>query len=580
MTSFIVASGMWHWFFMLLGFLNVSECQARDVQERWFTIDFDNDTFIKDGEPFRIVSGSIHYFRVHPDDWTDRLLKLKYAGFNTVQTYIEWSSHEPRPGTYDFTSFLNVTDFIRKANNVGLLVIIRPGPFIDAERDMGGLPSWLIEKNPYVQLRTNDPMYMGYVERWFAVLLQQLNHLQYSKEGPIIMMQVENEYGSYPACDFFYTSALRDIISKYMGPGMLLYTTDGYLTTMLRCGRVAETYTTVDFGPGSGNGPFQAQRLFEPHGPLLNSEYYTGWLDHWGYPHSKRSTESVTSSLEDMLAMNASVNMYMAHGGTSFGLKSGSNLFGDAKSPNFQACPTSYDYDAPISEAGDLTHKYWAIRDVIGKYHPLPDMTAPTNSSKAAYGTVEVMVERNLFEVAKNWTSVESTDPTSFEKLKYDNGLVIYELTLQHNTTDPSLLSVGAINDRAYVYLDQRFQGILDRQQKITQLPLTARQGQLLTLVVESMGRVCFGPNIRDSKGLVGPVKIGSKTLTGWKQTPVHLKPGDGQSILGNTLVATDKGAMTWYAGSYNVTTPKDTFLRLDGWHKVLQRYLCRHTRY
>ncbi|KAA0199146.1 hypothetical protein HAZT_HAZT000072, partial [Hyalella azteca] len=261
---------------------------------RSFTVDYDQNCFSKDGECVQLVSGSIHYFRVHPSDWTDRLQKLRFAGFNALETYIEWASHEPEKGTYEFSGMYNFTDFVLKAQQEGLMVIMRTGPFIDAERDMGGLPYWLLAENPDMKLRTSDPSYLSLVDNWFANhLLPKLRPLLYSEGGPIIMVQVENEYGSY-GCDYEYTAHLRELLKNHLGDQVLLYTTDGGSTSYLKCGKVQEVYATVDFGTGhclhfigtNLTEAFRAQRLFEPRGPLMNSEFYPGWLDHWGSPHS------------------------------------------------------------------------------------------------------------------------------------------------------------------------------------------------------------------------------------------------------------------------------------------------------
>ncbi|KAG0725489.1 Beta-galactosidase [Chionoecetes opilio] len=334
------------------------------TQERSFSIDYDNNQFLKDGEPFRYVSGSIHYFRTLPSEWRDRLKKMRMAGFNALETYVEWSSHEPEQGTYDFSGINDLPSFLTIAQEEDLVVILRLGPFADAERDMGGLPYWLLNKNPDMRLRSSDPSYLKYVDAWFGdALLPKVKPLLYENGGPIIMMQVANEYGSYPDCDFAYTSHLRDLVRAGVGEGTVLFTTDGNGVGFLKCGKIPEVYATVDFGSGTDVAKsFDTMRLFEPRGPLVNSEYYPGWLDHWGAPHSTVKAEAVAKTLDEMLALNASVNMYMFHGGTSFGFTAGSNMNGA-----FQACPTSYDYDAPLSEAGDPTDKYWIVRNVTAK---------------------------------------------------------------------------------------------------------------------------------------------------------------------------------------------------------------------
>lgn len=541
-----------------------------------FIIDFEGDQFLRDGEPIQLVSGTIHYFRVHPSDWTDRLKKLRYAGFNAVETYIEWSSHEPEPGVYNFTGMLNFTDFLVKAQQEDLMVILRPGPFIDAERDMGGLPYWLLREDPDMKLRTSDPSYLQYVDNWFGeVLLPMVRPLLYSEGGPVVMVQVENEYGSAPACDFVYTSHLRDVVRDALGEDVVLFTTDGDGASYLKCGNIADVYSIVDYGTGTNvSQAFATQRLFEPRGPHMNTEFYPGWLDHWGEPHQTVTTEAVTTTLDEMLAMNASVNMYVFHGGTSFGLTAGSNEF----SSKFQACPTSYDYDAPVTEAGDLTEKYYSIREVVGKYLPLPSMPAPTNSSKFAYGNVSLEIAAHLFDVAETLPSAASDDPMTFEALSISNGVVVYETTIDVMAFDPDLLQFESVHDRGYVYLDGQLLGLLAREQQAFEVPLFARKGQLLTVVVESQGRLCYGPNINDFKGIIGEVKLGSTVLKNWTNTPIPLadiRPlNPTLEMLSNSVstLSLTEGGLMFYDGSFTVNDdpghPFDTFLQLDGWTK------------
>jgi len=537
--------------FFIIGLL-VSLSQARD-----FSINYTTNSFQKDGEAFRLISGSIHYFRVHPADWTDRLNKLRYAGFNAVQTYIEWSSHEKSPG--NFSDLNTITDYLKEAQKNDLLVILRPGPYIDAERDMGGLPYWLLTE-PEIDLRTSNPSFLKRLSIWYDELLPQIKPLLYSEGGPVVMVQIENEYGDYDACDFDYTTFLRDKFREKLGDDVILYTTDARRPSALRCGVVAEVYPTIDFGPGYNMSIFEVQRLFAPQGPLMNSEYYPGWLDYWGQPHSRTNISRVVTTWEAMLAVNASVNMYMAHGGTSFGLKAGADY-----DTSYTPQPTSYDYDAPISEAGDLTPKYWAIRETNGKFVSLPSTPEPRNTTKAGYGLVELSWYQDLNQALKYHPSwVETDQPLSFEELGYDQGLVVYTTQINHNTTDPTLLSVHGINDRGYVFIDDMRVGILDRMANITQLPLSARKDQNLTIIVESMGRIDFGPLMKDSKGLKAPVKLGTHQLGGWKQAPLrNLYPNAGEGGM------TGQGAMQWFSGSFNITgTPCDTFLRTDGWGK------------
>ncbi|XP_071517532.1 beta-galactosidase-like [Panulirus ornatus] len=558
-----------------------------NVQERSsnksFVIDYNNNQFLKDGQPFRYISGSIHYFRVIPSDWRDRLKKMRMAGFNALQTYVEWSSHEPEPGMYDFNDILDLETFLKTAQEEDLVVILRLGPFIDAERDMGGLPYWLLHKNQDMRLRSSDPSYLTYVDEWFAVLLPKIKPLLYENGGPIIMVQVENEYGSYPACDFAYTSHMRNLVRKGLGDNVVLFTTDGGGVGYLKCGKIPGVYSTVDFGPGDITKPFEAMRLFEPQGPLVNSEYYPGWLDHWGAPHSTRDAKVVAKSFDDMLAMNASVNMYMFHGGTSFGLSSGSNLDG-----SFQACPTSYDYDAPLSEAGDPTEKYWIIRNITKKYLPLPSGDVPPASPKYSYGRAHLAPLGSVFQMSPLLQSVTQKWPITFEQLLMPNGLVLYETVLPFRIADPARMSISDVHDRGYVFVDSQFLGMVSREQKMYDLAVSALPNHTISIIVESQGRVCFGSEINDFKGLTTNVTINGYSLENWKMVPLPLtnmtrlsyalhylqKKLKGNQVHPERLMGTPKGGMSFYKGSFiipsNDSHPQDTFLYLDGWRKGL----------
>ncbi|XP_045618256.2 beta-galactosidase [Procambarus clarkii] len=570
---------------LLMVLLQRSFALKSSSANRTFVIDYDNDQFLKDGQPFRYISGSIHYFRVLPSSWRDRLKKMRMAGFNALETYVEWSSHEPEPGAFDFTGMHDLETFLKTAQEEDLVVILRLGPFIDAERDMGGLPYWLLNKNPDMQLRSSDSSYLTYVDDWFSnILLPKVKPFLYENGGPVIMVQVENEYGSYPACDFAYTSHMRDLIRQGLGDNVVLFTTDGNGVNYLKCGKIPGVYSTVDFGSGGdASKEFAAMRLFEPHGPLVNSEYYPGWLDHWGTPHSTVNSEVVTKSLDDMLAMNASVNMYVFHGGTSFGFTAGAN-----KGSAFQACPTSYDYDAPLSEAGDLTEKYWAIRNITQKYLPLPSGDVPPASPKYSYGKVQLSSMGSVLQMTSLLQSATNKYPLTFEQLMVSNGMVLYETVLPFRIADPSRLSIKEVHDRGYVFVNYRLVGMVSREQELYDLAISALPNQTIIIIVESQGRICYGSEINDFKGLTTNVTINGHILEDWKMIPIpltnvtrlssalkclqqkitssHLSP---QERLGTPL-----GGMTFYDGSFDVpddgSHPQDTFLRLDGWGKGL----------
>ncbi|XP_047387747.1 beta-galactosidase [Sciurus carolinensis] len=553
----------------------------RNDSRRTFEIDYNKDRFLKDGQPFRYISGSIHYFRVPRFYWKDRLLKMKMAGLNAIQTYVPWNFHEPQPGQYQFSEDHDVEYFIKLAHELGLLVILRPGPYICAEWDMGGLPAWLLEKESIV-LRSSDPDYLAAVDKWLGVLLPKMRPLLYQNGGPIITVQVENEYGSYFACDFDYMRFLQKRFRYHLGNDVLLFTTDGALKKFLKCGTLQGLYATVDFGTGGNvTADFQTQRKVEPKGPLVNSEFYTGWLDHWGKPHSTVKTEVLASSLYDILTRGASVNLYMFIGGTNFAYWNGANT-------PYSPQPTSYDYDAPLSEAGDLTEKYFVLRKVIQMFEDVPEGPIPPSTPKFAYGKVALKKLKTVeaaLDILCPGGPIESLYPLTFTQVKQYFGFVLYRTTLPQDCSDSSLYAPNdGVHDRAYVSVNGVPQGILERNSMIP-LNITGKAGATLDLLVENMGRVNYGRYINDSKGLVSNLTLNSSILTNWTIFPLDTEDavrsrlgawGDQGAGCHNKDCADSSSNYTlpaFYVGNFSIPSgipdlPQDTFIQFSGWTK------------
>ena len=408
----------------------------------------------------------------------------------------------PADEPYIFTGQYNLERFIDIANDFDLYVILRPGPFIDAERDMGGLPSWLLW-NGNVTLRSMDPMFIEYVDKWFDVLLPKLESRLYINGGNIIMIQVENEYSYYGLemknCEKKYLTHLRDLIHNHLGKEVFLFSTDPYGVNQLNCSRIPGVYSTVDFGYGEVMKAFEAQRNLQPNGPYVNSEYYSGWLDYWGKSHSKVATPLILDTLDEIMRMGASVNVYMAHGGTNFGFGAGANV---ATSGAYQSVPTSYDYDAPISEAGDLTWKYHEMKKLIEKYVPenKSNITV-SNSTKAAHGNIK-MTPLMTFDRSTSWLSYAtalSKKAKTFEEMGQQSGFLIYEKKVDLLVPDPCKFSAD-IRDRGYIFVQNRFAGILDRRNNLNSTNLSIKPGQTLRIVVENQGRSAFGLAANESK--------------------------------------------------------------------------------
>uniref|UniRef100_A0A667XVK8 Beta-galactosidase n=1 Tax=Myripristis murdjan TaxID=586833 RepID=A0A667XVK8_9TELE len=506
-----------------------------------------NDCFRKDGEAFRYISGSIHYSRIPRVYWKDRLLKMYMAGLNAIQTYIPWNYHEPSPDQYNFSGDRDVKHFLQLAQDIGLLVILRPGPYICAEWDMGGLPAWLLSKKDIV-LRSSDPDYIAAVDKWMGKILPMIKPFLYQNGGPIITVQVENEYGSYFACDYNYMRHLTKLFQSHLGNDVVLFTTDGAGLNYLKCGSIQGLYATVDFGPGANvTAAFAAQRHAEPHGPLVNSEFYAGWLDNWGRAHTTVPSAIVTKALNEILSLGANVNLYMFIGGTNFEYWNGAN------SP-YAPQPTSYDYDAPLTEAGDLTEKYFAIKEVIKMHRKIPEGPVPPTTPKYAYGAV---------------------------KMKKAFGFVLYRTKLPVNCSTPTPLSspLNGVHDRAYVSVDGVAVGILERNKVLT-VNVTGKAGNLVDILVENMGRINYGGGINDFKGLVSNLTLGSDLLKDWAVYSLSIDDAVSQGLLGEIeSTATDSpqnhtlSLPAFYSGSFIIPDgipdlPQDTYIKLPDWRK------------
>ncbi|XP_008057060.1 beta-galactosidase-1-like protein [Carlito syrichta] len=551
---------------LLLPLLTLLLSQA---DPRSFVVDRDHDRFLLDGAPFRYVSGSLHYFRVPRVLWADRLWKMRLSGLNAVQFYVPWNYHEPQPGVYNFNGSRDLIAFLNEAALADLLVILRPGPYICAEWEMGGLPSWLLRK-PKIHLRTSDPVFLAAVDSWFKVLLPKIYPWLYQNGGNIISIQVENEYGSYKACDFSYLRHLAGLFRALLGDKILLFTTDG--PEGLKCGSLQGLYTTVDFGPADNMTKiFTLLRKFEPHGPLVNSEYYTGWLDYWGQNHSTRSTSTVAKGLETMLKLGASVNMYMFHGGTNFGYWNGADEKG-----RFLPITTSYDYDAPISEAGDPTPKLFALRDVISKFQEIPLGPLPPPSLKIMLGPLTLYPAGDLLtflDFLCPQGPIHSILPMTFEAVKQDHGFMLYRTYLTHTIFEPTPFWVpnNGVHDRAYVMLDGVFQGVLERNMR-HQLFLMGKLGTKLDILLENMGRLSFGSNSSDFKGLLEPPILGQTILTQWMMFPLKIdnlvKWWFPSQFLKSSQTQAPSGP-TFYSTTFPILgIVGDTFLYLPGWTK------------
>ncbi|XP_022229363.2 beta-galactosidase [Drosophila obscura] len=551
-----------------------------------FTIDHAGNTFVLNGEPFRYVAGSFHYFRAVPEAWRSRLRTMRASGLNAVDTYVEWSLHNPHDGVYNWEGIADVVKFLEIAQEEDFYIILRPGPYICAERDNGGLPHWLFRKYPSIKMRTSDSNYLEEVGKWYAVLMPRLQHLLIGNGGKIIMVQVENEYGDYE-CDKVYLNWLRDETEKYVAGKALLFTTD-IPNERMSCGKIDNVFATTDFGIDrihEIDDIWAMLRKQQPTGPLVNSEFYPGWLTHWQELNQRRDGQAVADALKTILSYNASVNLYMFFGGTNFGFTAGANYNLDG-GIGYAADITSYDYDAVMDEAGGVTNKYNLVKQVIGEVLPLPEISL-NPAKRLAYGKVEVTPSLALLSaegraaLAKG-NPVDATKPKSFEELDLYSGLVLYETELPSMDLDPALLKVDQINDRAHVFVDQQLVGTLSREAQIYSLPLSKGWGSTLQLLVENQGRVNFYI-ANDTKGIIGEVSLqlhngGYLPLENWKSTAFPLEAVDvenwrkqsGERALDAFLARQRilRNGPILYTGSLNVEEIGDTYLNMAGWGK------------
>ena len=516
------------------------------------------DTFYLDRKPFQIISGSIHYFRIVPEYWRDRLEKLKSLGMNTVETYIPWNLHEPRKGEFVFDGMCDVVKFVKLAEELGLYTILRPSPYICAEWEFGGLPGWLLSGDD-VRLRVSGSSFLRHVQEYFNVLLPLLKPLQITEGGNVILMQVENEYG-YFGNDRKYMEQMRDML-RQGGINVPLITSDGPSHESIEGGSVEGALPTGNFGSRTKER-FDILKKHVNGGPLMCAEFWVGWFDHWGNGgHKKGNLEQSAADLDEMLK-TGHVNIYMFIGGTNFGFMNGSNNYGDL-APDV----TSYDYDAILTEAGDFTKKYEVYREIIGKYTKLPEIKLSTPIVKKAYGSVAVKEKVGLFEALEDIGSpVYSAYPRSMERLGQYYGYILYASKII-NERRLEKIRLHKANDRANIFLKKkRLLNLYDRELlKEWKVDAEAEPGDELQILVENMGRVNFGPVMEEQrKGIDGCVQINGHMHHDWQQ---YCLPLDNLEKLDFTR-GYEEGLPAFYRFEFEVDEKGDSFLELAGWGK------------
>ena len=571
---------------LALAFPNIAMAQT----EKPFAIG--DKTFLLNGKPFVVKAAEVHYPRIPRPYWEHRIKMCKALGMNTLCLYVFWNIHEQQEGVFDFTGQNDVAEFCRLAQKNGMYVIVRPGPYVCAEWEMGGLPWWLLKKKD-IRLRERDPYFMERVRIFEKEVGKQLASLTIENGGPIIMVQVENEYGSY-GVDKPYVSEIRDIVKASGFDKVTLFQCD-WSSNFTNNG-LDDLVWTMNFGTGANiDEQFRRLKELRPNSPLMCSEFWSGWFDKWGARHETRKADDMVAGIDEMLSKGISFSLYMTHGGTSFGHWAGAN------SPGFAPDVTSYDYDAPINEWGLPTEKYWTLRRTMEKYYdgkklpavpkaPAPLISVPKFELKE-YAPLTNGIDK----------TIESRDIKTMEELDMGWGSMIYETTLPAVSTS-SLLTINDCHDFAQVFIDGKYIGKIDRvkNEKSITIPAVTR-GQRLTILIEAMGRINFGRAIKDFKGITDRVTLSTETdghpltydLKNWRiatlpiayTTATKALTAPTASPRPSTPTASPRPSATvasdfvaclpssphspgYYRGTFTLKKPGDTFINMEAFGK------------
>jgi len=511
--------------------------------------------FLLDGKPFRIRCGEVHAARVPREYWQHRLKMCKAMGLNTVCAYLFWNFHEPQPGQYNWSGQADAAEFCRLAQREGLWVILRPGPYACAEWEMGGLPWWLL-KSKGLKVRTRDPQFLDPASKWLKEVGRNLGPLQINRGGPIIMVQVENEYGFFGS-DASYMGAVRQALldAGFTVPLFACNPPDA-----LRHGLRHDLFNVVNFGSDPASA-FRKLREVQPQGPLMCGEFYPSWFDTWGVEHHQKDGRDFLRDLQYMLSHNASFSIYMAHGGTTFGLWAGADR-------PFKPDTSSYDYDAPISEAGWATDKFRMVREAIGPRLP-PGEALPQPPPANSVITISRFRLAECDPLYGNLPApIEDRKPRTMENYDQAHGCVLYRTILPAGSA--GYLEAKAVHDFAWVSLDGAYIDVMDRRTSKYRVAVPAlKKPARLDIFVEAMGRVNFGEEVCDRKGLHAPVRVSRDGMVsepeGWQVFRIPLDEAMPRGLrYGN---ANAQGPAFWH-GFFQVNVPGDTFLDMCTWGK------------
>lgn len=538
---------------ILLFFILVSVCAWGKSLKTSFEIK--DSVFLVNGKPFQFICGEMHYPRIPQEYWRDRIKRAKAMGINTISTYVFWNIHERKPGVFDFRGQADLAKFVKTVQEEGLYVILRPGPYVCAEWDFGGYPYWL-QKDKKMVYRSQDASFLAACERYIKRLGKELVSLTATNGGPILMVQVENEYGYY-GNDKVYLGKLRDMI-KEAGFNVPLMTCDG--TGQIKSGSVEGTLPTVN--GAVGEDIMRTIDKVHPGGPYFVAEFYPAWFDVWGKRHSHRAIKTPAERLEWMLAHNVSLSMYMFHGGTNFNYTNGANT-----AYGYEPQPTSYDYDAPLGEYGNATPKYYAFREIIQRHLPDGVMLPEVPDENPIISFPKIHLNQSVPLSAAFTQRVESAVPLTMEDMEQDFGYIHYETVLNEEVKG-GILQLKELRDYAVVLINGKQVGSLDRRHRqnklkvdITELP--AR----LEILVENVGRVNYGGDIRHNlKGITEKVLLNGRELKGWTVSPLPLYRANVSKFKWKNGDITNQPS--FFRGEFRLDKLGDTFLDTRGWGK------------
>jgi beta-galactosidase len=512
-----------------------------------------NGKFLLDGKPFQIISGEMHYPRIPRAYWRARFRMAKAMGLNTITTYVFWNENEPQPGVYDFSGRRDVAEFVREAQSEGLYVILRPGPYVCAEWEWGGYPAWLLKQQGIV-VRSTDPKFMEPARRWLLRLGKELAPLQIGNGGPIIAVQVENEYGSFGDDHQYMEQIHRDLVDAGFTKAML-YTADG--PEQVPNGSLPELPAVVNFTPGGAKHAFEILHKLRPDGPIMAGEWWDGWFDFWGGPHHTTDARAEAAELSWILSQGDSISIYMFHGGTNFGWMNGANMDRTPYRPDV----TSYDYDAALDESGRPTAKYFLFRDAIAKATGKAPPAVPEISAPVALPAVQ------FSEAASLWRNLPDRVRTdhllTMEDLDQAYGYILYR-TFDTEAGDSDLV-VDGVHDYALVYVNEKLVGSLDRRlnQNHLSIHLPAARSRL-DILVENTGRVNFTKAIRGERaGIAGKVTLGGNPINNWQIYSLPMSDPEHEHFQ-----AGDCTGPCFYRGTLQVKRPGDTFLDTSSFTK------------